>query len=78
MTLPIPSAPAAAPMKLSTGTRCHAAGEEATTSPDLFGKLRRHPLVGIDFEDPIAAAGVDPGVAARPLALPGAFDQADR
>src|SRR5271167_2169633 len=37
---------------------------------------RGHPLVGIDFEDPVAAAGIDPGVPARPLALPGALDKA--
>ena len=43
---------------------------------DFGGECRRHPLVGIDFEDPVAAAGVDPGMAARPLALPAAFDQA--
>ncbi len=42
---------------------------------DFGGEFRRHPLVGIDFEDPVAAAGVDPGMAARPLALPGALDQ---
>src|SRR5271169_3200858 len=44
--------------------------------PNFLGKLRGHPLVGIDFENPVAAAGVDPGMPARPLALPGALDQA--
>src|SRR5262249_59818737 len=35
-----------------------------------------HPLVGIDFEDPLAAARVDAGMAAGPLPLPGPFDKA--
>src|SRR6516162_7191155 len=42
---------------------------------DPIGKLRRHPLVGIDFEDPVAAAEIDPSVPPPPLALPGALDQ---
>ena len=44
--------------------------------PDFLGELWRHPLVGIDLENPLAAAGVDPGMPARPLALPRALDQA--
>ncbi len=43
--------------------------------PDLGRELRRNPLVGIDFEDPVTAAGVDPGVAARSFPLPSAFDE---
>src|SRR5205807_7667035 len=43
---------------------------------DLGGELRPDALVGIDFEDPLAMAGGDPGVAARPFALPFALDDA--
>src|SRR5215813_8963029 len=43
-------------------------------APDFGGERTVHPLVGIDFEDPIAATGVNAGVASRTLALPGAFD----
>src|SRR5216683_3119722 len=42
--------------------------------PDFGRQLLRHPLVGIDFEDPVTAAGVDPGMSACPFPLPGAFD----
>src|SRR6266481_6797284 len=43
--------------------------------PDFGRQLRCYPFVGIDLEDPFAAAGVDPGVAARPFPLPGALDE---
>ena len=35
-----------------------------------------HVLVGIDLDDPVAAAGLDTAVAARAFDLPGAFDDA--
>src|SRR3954467_1080322 len=38
------------------------------------GKLGADPLVGVDFEDPVAAAGCDPSVAPFAFALPGALD----
>ena len=51
-------------------------GRRGTHDPAEFGReRRRNSLVGIDLEDPVAAAGVDPGVAARPFPLPGAFDE---
>ncbi len=40
----------------------------------LGGEFRPDPLVGIDLDDPGAAAGVDPGMAARTFALPRALD----
>jgi hypothetical protein len=43
--------------------------------PDLGRELRRNPLVGIDFEDPVTVAGVDPSMATRSLALPGTLDE---
>src|SRR6516165_10562859 len=43
-------------------------------SADFGGKHRTDPLVCIDFEDPVATAGIDPGVAPRPFPLPGALD----
>src|SRR3954447_26645497 len=41
---------------------------------DLGGKLGDDPFVGIDFENPIAAARRDPGIAPLPFALPGALN----
>ena len=43
---------------------------------DFGGEFRAYPLVGVDFENPVAAAGGDPGVAARPFPLPSPFDDA--
>src|SRR5579859_137421 len=42
----------------------------------FLGQFGRHMLVGIDLDDPVAAAGVDAGIAARTFQFPGAFDQA--
>src|SRR5262249_16743925 len=44
-------------------------------APDLRSELRWNPLVGIDLENPVAAADVDPGMATRPFPLPGTFDE---
>ena len=63
-------------MKLSTRHEVPRRRRGGDDLPNFFGKPQGHPLVGIDFENPVAAAGVDPGVPARPLALPGALDQA--
>src|SRR5579863_4881727 len=41
---------------------------------DFRRQFRRHPFVGVDFDNPPAATEVDAGVAARTLALPGALD----
>src|SRR5689334_4879870 len=46
----------------------------ADDGPYFGGELGANPLVGVDFENPFAAAGGDAGVAARPLAFPGALD----
>src|SRR5262249_28725478 len=43
-------------------------------APDLSREIGRDPLVGIDFEDPITVAGVDPGVPAHPFPLPSTLD----
>src|ERR1700730_14205643 len=51
-------------------------GRVSNHSADFASKLWCHPLVGVDFEDPLTAAGLDPGVPARPLALPRACDEA--
>src|SRR6266851_2764967 len=44
--------------------------------PNFAREFRRYPFVRVDLEYPLAAASVDPGVAARPLPLPGTLDQA--
>src|SRR6185437_11661606 len=44
--------------------------------PHLLGKLGRHPLIGVDLDDPVAAAGGDPGGAALALELPRTLDDA--
>src|SRR4051812_41359888 len=46
-------------------------GDDAT---DFGCQLRADPLIGIDFEDPVAATRRDPGIAPLPLALPCALD----
>src|SRR3984893_13871017 len=51
-------------------------GRVSNHAPDFASKLWCHPLVGVDFEDPLTAAGLDPDMPARPLALPCAFDEA--
>src|SRR5215468_10869583 len=43
---------------------------------DFRRELGCDPFIGINFEDPFAAARIDPGMPPRPLALPGAFDEA--
>src|SRR5207253_3019981 len=42
---------------------------------DLGGEFGRHSLVSVDLDDPVAAAGVDPGVPARPFPLPRALNE---
>src|SRR5579859_713407 len=51
---------------------------EARAGHHLFqfhAEFGSHMLVGIDLDDPLALAGGDASIAARPFQFPGAFDQ---
>ena len=51
-------------------------GGRGVGDPSNFPReFRRYPFVGIDLDNPLAATSVDPGMAARPFPLPGAFDE---
>ena len=50
-------------------------GRTGDNPPDLGREIRGNPLVGIDFENPIAATDVDPGMATRSFPFPGTFDE---